>query len=139
MHLLSLVADRLWLVKDGRVSPYEDDLDTYRKVLLQGDDKMKIGRKAKDKAKSAPKPAHKASRDEILALRSEARKCEQRMAKINDMAGKLETKLADPELYNDKPSAVMWQKKYNEVCAAQKRAEELWMGALEKLEKAEKS
>jgi ATP-binding cassette subfamily F protein 3 len=140
MHLLSLVADRLWLVKDGRVSPYEDDLDTYRKVLLQGDEKMKIGRKAKAKeqAKAAPQPAKKATRDEILALRSEARKCEQRMAKINDMAGKLETKLADPALYEDKPSAVMWQKKYNEVCTAQKRAEELWMAALEKLEKAEK-
>ena len=28
MHLLSLVADRLWLVKDGAVAPYEDDLET---------------------------------------------------------------------------------------------------------------
>ena len=139
MHLLSLVADRLWLVKDGRVAPYEDDLDTYRKILLQGDDKMKIERKgkAKNKAKAAPKPERKATRDEILALRSEARKCEQRMAKINDMAKKLEIKLADPALYDDKPSAVLWQKKYNEVCAAKDRAEEMWMAALEKLEKAE--
>jgi ATP-binding cassette subfamily F protein 3 len=139
MHLLSLVADRLWLVKDGRVSPYEDDLDTYRKVLLQGDDKMKIGRKSKTKeqANAAPKPAQKATRDQILAMRSEARKCEQRMAKINEMAKKLEIKLADPALYDDKPSAVLWQKKYNEVCAAKDRAEELWMAALEKLEKAE--
>ncbi|SEL31564.1 ABC-F family ATP-binding cassette domain-containing protein [Pacificibacter marinus] len=138
MHLLSLVADRLWLVKDGRVSPYDDDLDTYRKLLLQGDDKMKIERKAKVKAKPAAPVKRVFTRDEILALRSEARKCEQRMAKINDMAKKLEIKLADPALYDDKPSAVMWQKKYNEVCAAKDRAEELWMAALEKLEKAEK-
>jgi ATP-binding cassette subfamily F protein 3 len=140
MHLLSLVADRLWLVKDGRVSPYEDDLDTYRKLLMQGDDKTKIDKnvRAKSKAKPVAKAAKVYSRDEILALRSEARKCEQRMAKINEMAGKLETKLADPALYDDKPSAVMWQKKYNEVCDAKNRAEELWMLALEKLEKAEK-
>ncbi|MEM8538751.1 MAG: ABC-F family ATP-binding cassette domain-containing protein, partial [Pseudomonadota bacterium] len=26
MHLLSMVADRLWLVKDGHVKPYQDDL-----------------------------------------------------------------------------------------------------------------
>src|SRR6056300_246743 len=31
MHLLSLVADRLWLVKGGRVTPYEDDLEGYRR------------------------------------------------------------------------------------------------------------
>jgi ATP-binding cassette subfamily F protein 3 len=99
---------------------------------------MKIERKGKVKAKAAPKPVRKATRDEILAMRSEARKCEQRMAKINEMAEKLEVKLADPALYDDKPSAVLWQKKYNEVCAAKDRAEELWMSALEKLEKAEK-
>jgi ATP-binding cassette subfamily F protein 3 len=138
MHLLSLVADRLWLVKDGRVSPYEDDLDTYRKLLLQGDDKNKVERKPKAKAKPAAPAKRVFTRDEILAMRSDARKCEQRMAKINDMAKKLETKLADPALYDDKPSAVMWQKKYNEVCAAKDRAEELWMASLEKLEKAEK-
>ena len=142
MHLLSLVADRLWLVKDGRVSPYEEDLDTYRKTLLQGDEKTKIDKnpkaKSKSKAKTATKAARVYTRDEILALRSDARKCEQRMTKINDMAKKLEIKLADPALYEDKPSAVMWQKKYNEVCEAKDRAEELWMTALEKLEKAEK-
>ena len=31
MHLLSLVAERLWLVKDGRVAPYDDDLAAYRR------------------------------------------------------------------------------------------------------------
>lgn len=137
MHLLSLVADRLWLVKDGRVTPYDDDLDTYRKLLLQGDDKNKVGRKPKAKPKPAAPAKRVFTRDEILALRSEARKCEQRMAKINEMAEKLEIKLADPALYDDKPSAVLWQKKYNEVCDAKNRAEELWMAALEKLEKAE--
>ncbi|MEM5474978.1 ABC-F family ATP-binding cassette domain-containing protein [Pacificibacter sp. AS14] len=137
MHLLSLVADRLWLVKDGHVTPYEDDLDTYRKLLLQGDDKNKVARKPKAKAKPAATAKRVFTRDEILALRSDARKCEQRMAKINEMAKKLEVKLADPALYDDKPSAVLWQKKYNEVCEAKDRAEELWMAALEKLEKAE--
>jgi ATP-binding cassette subfamily F protein 3 len=30
MHLLSMVADRLWLVKGGRVAPFEEDLEAYR-------------------------------------------------------------------------------------------------------------
>ncbi|WP_417255688.1 ABC-F family ATP-binding cassette domain-containing protein [Celeribacter halophilus] len=131
MHLLSLVADRLWLVKDGRVAPYEEDLDAYRKLLLQGDDKPK----AEKKEKAAPKP-RKASRDEILALRAEVRKCEERVNKLTDMSKKLQVKLANPELYEDKEAAIVWQKKYGEVTEATERAEALWLAALEKLEKS---
>ena len=34
MHLLSLVADRLWLVSNGQVTPFEEDLVAYRSFLL---------------------------------------------------------------------------------------------------------
>ncbi len=134
MHLLTLVADRLWLVKDGTVKPYEEDLQAYRKLLLTSD------KPAGSKSKSKPKPAaKKASRDDIQALRSEVKKSEQRVVKINEMAEKLAKKLADPTLYEDEKLGEMavWQKKYAEVRDAQDRAEELWMKALEKLEKAE--
>lgn len=33
-HLIELVADRLWLVKDGRVRVFEDDMEGYRRLLL---------------------------------------------------------------------------------------------------------
>lgn len=132
MHLLTLVADRLWLVKDGTVKPYEEDLPAYRKLLLTADKPVS----SKPKAKPAPK---RASRDDILALRAEVRKSEQRVEKLNDMADKLAKKLADPTLYEDEKLGEMevWQKKYAEVRDAQDRAEDLWMKALEKLEKAE--
>lgn len=131
MHLLSMVADRLWLVKDGTVKPYEEDLDAYRKMLLQADTPPKP---AKPKA-PAPK---RASRDQILALRSEARKCEERIEKLAEMDKKLQVRLADPELFAErKGEAVVLQKKYAELRQAMDRAEELWMVALEKLEKAE--
>src|SRR5690606_27110847 len=51
MHLLSLVADRLWLVKGGRVTPYEDDLESYRTMLLAGD---KPAPKAKEQKPKRP-------------------------------------------------------------------------------------
>ena len=131
MHLLSMVADRLWLVKDGTVKPYEEDLDAYRKMLLQADTPPKP---AKPKA-PAPK---RASREQILALRSEARKCEERIEKLAEMDKKLQVRLADPELFAErKGEAVVLQKKYAELREAMDRAEELWMVALEKLEKAE--
>ena len=113
MHLLGLVADRLWLVKGGAVTPYTEDLEAYRRMLLAGDED------AKPVAKAVEKPK-KASRDEVLALRAEVRKCEERLAKLNDMRDKLAKKLADPELYEDarKGELDTWNKKYAEVMEA---------------------
>src|SRR5262249_10260975 len=33
-HLLSLTADRLWLVADGAVKPFDGDLEDYRRMVL---------------------------------------------------------------------------------------------------------
>jgi ATP-binding cassette subfamily F protein 3 len=133
MHLLSMVADRLWLVSNGTVTPYEDDLESYRKMLLTPAKPVSKNTTAKEPAKPG-----RASRDEILALRSEVRKAEARLTKINDMRDKLAKKLADPALYEDAKTGELdvWNKKYAEVMTALERAESLWMQAEEKLEKA---
>jgi len=131
MHLLGLVADRLWLVKGGAVTPYTEDLETYRKQLLAGDEDIKVA------AQPIVKPK-KISRDEILALRSEVKKSEERLAKINEMRDRLAKKLADPQLYEDarKGELDTWNKKYAEVMDALDRAEAMWLAAQEKLEAA---
>ncbi|QYX58333.1 ATP-binding cassette domain-containing protein [Roseovarius sp. SCSIO 43702] len=131
MHLLSLVADRLWLVKDGRVAPYDGDLESYRQSLI-----------APEKPEGKPRPEkrdRRPSRDAILALRQDVRKCEERVEKLQDMSERLARKLADPAMYDDarKDEAAVWQRKYAEVMDGLERAETLWMRALEKLEKAE--
>ena len=131
MHLLTLVADRLWLVNKGTVTPYEEDLQAYRKMLLTVEKPV-----GKPKTKTAVK---KASREDVQVLKAEARKCEQRVEKLNDMSDKLAKKLADPKIYEDGKQGEMevWQRKYAEVRNAQDRAEDMWMRALEKLEKAQ--
>ena len=133
MHLLSMVADRLWLVKDGRVNPYDDDLQSYRKMLLTP---TKLVEKEKPKVEK-PK---RASREAVLGLKADARKAEERVKKINEMRDKLATKLADPVLYEDgrKGELETWNKKYAEVMQGLERAELMWMQALEKLENAQK-
>ncbi|WP_194095915.1 ABC-F family ATP-binding cassette domain-containing protein [Marivivens aquimaris] len=132
MHLLSLVADRLWLVKDGQVAPYDDDLDAYRKMLLSSD------KPAEKTAAPKPKP-QKADRNTILALRAEVRKCEERIEKINEIRDRVASELADPALYEDSNSAKLEKlnRKWAEAVDATERAEALWMEALEKLEEAE--
>ncbi len=129
MHLLSLVADRLWLVKDGRVTPYAEDLEAYRRLLLTADAPA---------AKPAPPPParRRATRDEVLALKAEVRRCEERVGKLAAMRDRLAEKLADPALYDDPAEAAVWQKKYAEVMEALDRAEALWLAAEERLEAA---
>jgi ATP-binding cassette subfamily F protein 3 len=77
-------------------------------------------------------------RDEILALKADVRKCEERLAKLNDMRDKLAKKLADPSLYEDtrKGELQTWNGKYAEVMEALDRAEAMWLTAQEKLETA---
>ncbi len=133
MHLLELVADRLWLVKDGTVRPYEGDLQSYRAALLD----QKPDKKAPAE-KPAPKPK-RPGRDAILVLRQDVRTCEQRVEKLNVMRDKIAAKLADPSIYDDARAGDMeaWQRKYAEVMEGLDRAEALWMAALERLEAAE--
>jgi len=131
MHLLGLVADRLWLVKGGAVTPYTEDLEAYRRQLLAGEDEVKIAAKPVETKR-------KATRDEVLSLKAEVRKCEDRLAKLNDMRDKLAKKLADPALYEDarKGELATWNAKYAEVMQALDKAEALWVDAQEKLEAA---
>ncbi|MFM2389901.1 MAG: hypothetical protein RLZZ437_1456 [Pseudomonadota bacterium] len=128
MHLLGLVADRLWLVKGGAVEPYTEDLEAYRRQLLAGDE-PKVETKPVEKQK-------KISRDEVLALKAEVRRCEELLTKLNDMRDKLAKKLADPALYEDarKGELATWNAKYGEVMNGLDRAEAMWLAAQEKLE-----
>ncbi|MGB8622975.1 MAG: ABC transporter ATP-binding protein, partial [Paracoccaceae bacterium] len=119
----------LWLVKEGHVTPYEDDLEAYRKLLLASD-------KPSKPAAPAAAPRKRPSRDAVQALRSEVRKCEARVEKLNEMRDKLAKKLADPAMYEPEKlnEAQVWQKKYAEVMEGLDRAESLWLSAIEKLE-----
>ena len=156
MHLLSLVADRLWLVKDGTVRAYDGDLDSYRRMLLDQKPRTATetsgkGQAATDKpakpekagadrpAPTAAKPAPaRASRETRLALRADVRTCEARIEKLTDMRDRIAAKLSDPAIYDDARLGDMehWQRKYAEVMEGLERAEALWLAALERLEAA---
>jgi len=131
MHLLSLVADRLWLVNDGTVGPYAQDLDAYRAELLASPDKVR--------KPSAPVQNPRASRDKVLALRADVRKCEARVDKLEEMRSKLAAKLADPTLYESDRVGELetWNRKYVEIMEGLERAEALWIAAQERLDLAE--
>ena len=132
MHLLSHVADTLWLVDQGGVSVWRDDLEAYRRHLLADD---RPAEKARKKAAPRPRP----DKNAVAQLRSEAKVAEARVLKLEHMRDTLAKRLADPKVYeaDQIAKAEAWQKKYAEVMDALGRAESLWMAALEQLERAE--
>jgi ATP-binding cassette subfamily F protein 3 len=129
MHLLSHVADTLWLVDGGGVSVWRDDLEAYRRHLLSEDKPVE-----RPPAVAPPRP----SREALNGLRSEVRRCEARVGKIEEMRDRLAKKLADPALYE--PGRVgeleVWNRKYAEVMDGLEKAEALWLAAQERLEAA---
>ena len=139
-HLIELVADRLWLVRDGKVAPYEDDMDAYRRLLL-GQSAPKPPKEKAAKAKPAtparPKNLTREDKKALAPLKAELRTCEERLGKIETMLQQVDFKLADPALYNGPPGRIeRLQKKRAEILEAQERAEGLWMTAQERLDAA---
>jgi ATP-binding cassette subfamily F protein 3 len=132
MHLLSLVADRLWLISNGHVVPFEQDLAAYRSFLLGTPTTKNKSEKSKPK---------KPNREYLIAAKAEVSRNEERLEKLNLMNTKLQDKLADPKLYEDHNAAdlVVWQKKFHEVETALLRAEKLWLTAIETVERLESS
>ncbi len=138
MHLLGLVADRLWLVQNGRVTPYEEDLEAYRKMLLAPREEGGAPSKGKIRSKPVVAAKPKLSRDDLMALRSELRKSEARVAKIEEMRDKLAAKLASPDMYEAANSGQLsiYNRKYAEIMEGLERAEAMWLAAQVKLDAA---
>ena len=132
--LVELVADRLWLVKDGGVQPYNEDMDAYRRMLLsERGGAVKDSRKAEAKK---PKPVRQAPKPGA-GLRAEVAKCEARVSKLEEMRDNIDRRLGNKALYErgDHEEIEKWTKKRKEVMKGLERAESLWMQALERLER----
>ena len=135
-HLVELVADRLWLVGDGTVRPYEGDMDDYRALLVE---------RARPAAKPDAGPNRRDERREraearvqLAPLRRQARDAEARIAKLEAERARIEGRLADPALYAPGQSQAVTEA--NQRLAAIGRelaaAEGVWMAAEEALEAA---
>lgn len=144
-HLVEAVADKLWLVGGGEVKNFDGDMADYRKLLLgqRGvpDRAIKERKSAgkTEKAKAKPSKGAPAPLKSVSALRADAKKCEERLEKLNRMLKTIDDKLGDG-LQQGMMSATELERisiKRAEVVEAVDRAEALWLAALERLEAAE--
>jgi ATP-binding cassette subfamily F protein 3 len=123
-NMVERVADRLWLVKDGRCSSFEGDLEDYRKFTIQSrrdERKEEKEKKSTPKAPDKPKPAND--------LKKNIEKSEKEIARLNKEIETLEAAMAVPGFYENGKKAADIQKLYAKALKDLEAEEEAWLEA----------
>ena len=110
-HLIEACADRLWLVAGGRVEPFDGDVDDYRRALLsERGSPSPMARPEATKSASAPPTGPKVNKRDarrakaqvrhgLAELRRAVRDAESVVEKRATEKARIDTKLADPAIY----------------------------------------
>ena len=142
-HLVEACADRLWLVADGKVAPYDGDMEDYRRLILQGPE---AAQKARDRA--ALEEADKASaqdkrreaaqrRSQLKPLKQKIDAAEKEMARLQEKIEKLDAALADPEFFTKEPERATKFAKERAFCEKKLvKTEEEWLELSAEFEEA---
>jgi ATP-binding cassette subfamily F protein 3 len=144
-HLLKSTTDEFMLVADGRIQPFDGDLDDYARWLI--DFRARQQPQSAATAPSADKTDKRAQRQAAAALRQqlaphkrEAEKLEKELGKVHDKLAAIEEQLGDSGLYE-----AARKDELRELLAEQARLkgveaelEESWLLALETLEELQR-
>ncbi len=100
-HLLEATAERLWIVGNGTVKPYDGDMDEYRTLILKGPQKAKEdedsgsrkndGLTGKERRKQAA-----AAREKMKPVRNKINEIEALMAKGQKLIQAIDLELSAP-------------------------------------------
>ena len=142
--LLDACADRLWQVAEGRVTPFDGDVDDYRRLVLSGGSgrsrKAKRGA-AKDyhtgayddangggAAAPSPSPSPPSPALSPQAARKQLASVEERMEKLSALIAKVDAALEDGTAFVTEPKrANLLSKQRSDLKAALARVEEEWL------------
>ena len=133
-HLVELIAERLWLVADGTVVPFDGDLDDYRVLLAQ----RARGGREEGAAPAGQKKRAAEDRAAQAVLKGRIKEVEAAMAKYAKELSLLEAKLGDAATYaRFKPKDITWANTRRAAIAHQTQILETeWLDLSEKLESA---
>jgi ATP-binding cassette subfamily F protein 3 len=125
-YLIEACADQLWVVADRAVTPYDGDLDDYRRSVLtaRGMKTAARDRNGNDREKQ-PRPKEKR-----VPLKQRIASAEAEMARISNIIGKIDVALALPDLFKRDPKqATQLTKARASATDALQRAEDEWLAA----------
>ena len=144
-HLVETVADRLWLVRDGAVVPFEGDMDEYKKLIMSRNrssgnksSNHKTQRPNRDKKggpTSDPSAAPPAKKMNPVKLRSEISRLEGQMEKLAAKKQALEAEMLAADFYSihSRTEIAGKTKALGDLAAELDMAEENWLALQEQL------
>ncbi len=132
-HLVELVADRLWLVENGTVRPFDGDLEAYRRRLLERDEapaERANGSSAAQDPRRASRRDAAERRAALEPLRRAARHAEAAAARLAAEQHALDSKLAAPGAFGGQGAALTDAlKRRAELARLIAEAEAQWLAA----------
>ena len=137
-YLIDASCDRLWLVAENTVTPYDGDLDEYAKLIVSGRSSATRNDIAAAKLATveAKKPAQK-PRLPVGPIRKRIETLDGQMDKFSDLLKRVDKALATPGLYRDHPErAAQYSRNRAELMAKIAEVEEAWLAANAELEEA---
>jgi ATP-binding cassette subfamily F protein 3 len=141
-RLIEATADRLLLVADGHVTPFEGDLEDYRRFLLTGDNAptRRVEAISTPDAKAGKDGARRNAaekRHNLKPLKDKVTAAEHQIATLNAELAKLDKTLSDPLLFSKDPAkATSVSKKRADAARKLEAAEKAWLSASEAYESA---
>lgn len=134
-YLIDACADRLWVVADGAVTPYDGDLDEYRRSVLTARG-LRDARARREAVREAPRDAPK--RKSPNALRQAIADAEAEVERITGIIAKIDAALALPDIFSREPAkAAQLAKARAAASAALQKAEQAWLEASASYEEAD--
>jgi ATP-binding cassette subfamily F protein 3 len=139
-RLIEATAERLLLVADGKVKPFEGDLDDYRRFLLSGDNAPTQRQRAEPDSRPSRGDSKRGAaekRQALKPLKERIEAAESQLAQLQMELSKLDKALADPLLFTQNPSkGSAVSKKRADTARRLAALERQWMTAQEEYESA---
>lgn len=139
-HLVEACADRLWLVANGGVAPYDGDMEDYKRLILQGPEAQRKSDPAEDAQRENAQEKRKEAaqkRIQLKPLQEKIRAAEKEMARLQEKIEKLDEALADPAFFQTDPDRATKFAKERAFCEKKLvKTEEEWLELSAEFEEA---
>lgn len=136
-HLIGATADALWLVADGRVRPFDGDVEDYRRLLLETSSPTPVAAPPPAPAREPERLGAAERRSRLAPLRQRAREAERELETLVARRAAIEQALADPALYRDGAAVVAHRRELDELAERIATAEARWLEAAAEIEAIE--
>ena len=133
-YLIEACADQLWIVADRAVTPYDGDLEDYRRTVLSSRG-MRVASRDRQATGGGDKVAR--PKEKRVPLKQRVADAEAEIARISGIIAKIDTALAMPGLFKKDPKqAAQLGKARSGAEAALQKAEDDWLSASSEYDRA---